>query len=537
MKFDRKLKEEHGAEIWQEYCGFLELSMEQYMAIQHRLMSEQMALWQNCALGRTLLDGKPCATEQEFRRTFPLTEYEDYADVLLQKRGDMLPDTPIVWIQTTWEGGRHPIKLAPFSKSMLDTYRTNVMSCLILATSTERGKFNVEQGNTMLYGLAPLPYATGLLPLLLKEEIDLKFLPPVEQAEKMSFSQRNKLGFKMGLSKGIDLFFGVGSVTYFVTQSFAALAAGGGSGGAKRSISPTIALRYLSAKRRCKQEKREMQPKDIFNLKGFMVAGTDNVCYKDALAEAWGIRPVEVFAGTEPGCVGCETWNRDGLYFFPDACFYEFIPAAEMERSLDDSAYVPRTVLMDEVVAGETYELVVSVLKGGAFMRYRVGDVYRCLGVGSKADHSALPRFSYVDRIPTVIDIAGFTRITEHSVEHVLELSGLPVRDWIACKEFTTDNRPFFHMYVELTPDGIATHAVTKEVLKEHMSVYFKYVDSDYKDLKKILGMDPLEITLLRCGSFASYAAAGNPPLRRINPPPYLKQALVFGVEGKEANR
>lgn len=65
-----------------------------------------------------------------------------------------------------------------------------------------------------------------------------------------------------------------------------------------------------------------------------MVAGTDNACYKDDLEELWGIRPMEIFAGTEPTCIGTETWSRNGLYFFPDACFYEFIPSDEMEKNL-----------------------------------------------------------------------------------------------------------------------------------------------------------------------------------------------------------
>ncbi|MFQ7173906.1 MAG: hypothetical protein ACLRQF_18705 [Thomasclavelia ramosa] len=31
-----------------------------------------------------------------------------------------------------------------------------------------------------------------------------------------------------------------------------------------------------------------------------------------------------------------------------------------------------------------SYELVISVLKGGAFMRYRVGDMYQCIDVKIK---------------------------------------------------------------------------------------------------------------------------------------------------------
>ena len=139
MKFDRKLREQNNDEIWQEYCGFLDLSLDEFMSIQFRLMEEQIEKWSRCGLGKAMLDGRTMSSVEEFRRTFPLTTYEDYADVLLHKRSEMLPDEPIVWIQTTWEGGRHPVKLAPYSKSMLDTYRNNVVSCLILSSSTAKG--------------------------------------------------------------------------------------------------------------------------------------------------------------------------------------------------------------------------------------------------------------------------------------------------------------------------------------------------------------------------------------------------------------
>lgn len=527
MKFDRKLKELKHSDIWKDYCGFLDLSVDEFMQIQNRLMTEQLDLWSNCALGQSLLKGKDFASIDDFRRNFPLTTYEDYADVLLLKRGDMLPQAPIVWIQTTWEGGRHPIKLAPYSKSMLDTYKANVISCLILATSTKKGEFNVEAGDTMLYGLAPLPYATGLLPLLLGDEIHLEFLPSVEEAQKMSFSDRNRLGFKLGMKKGIDLFFAVGSVTYYISRSFSKLAAGSGQHKNPFQYSPVFLLRYLRAKNICAQENRELMPKDLFRLKGFMCAGTDNRCYKKDLEHFWGIRPVEVFAGTEPGCMGCETWARNGLYFYPDSCFYEFIPEPEMYRSMEDPDYQPQTCLMNEVRPGEMYELVISVLKGGAFMRYRVGDVYRCLGFGSQEEGTSLPRFEYLDRIPSVIDIAGFTRITEHSIRQVISLSGLPIKDWFACKEFSENQHPYMHIYVEPEADQLHTKAFTTELLREHLSVYFKYLDNDYQDLKKILGMDPLRITILPVGTFDRYYRTGAASLTKINPRSHEKLTFL----------
>ena len=61
-----------------------------------------------------------------------------------------------------------------------------------------------------------------------------------------------------------------------------------------------------------------------------------------------------------PSISGTETWTRDGMYFFPDTSFYEFIPEEDMLKNLEDPSYVPRTCLMDEVVPGEKYEIVIT---------------------------------------------------------------------------------------------------------------------------------------------------------------------------------
>ena len=531
MRFEDKLKQQEYTQIWQEYCGFLDLSMEEYMFIQNRLMQEQLELWSQCELGRELLGGRQVSDIGEFRRMMPLTTYEDYADILLPKRGDMLPDEPIIWIQTTWEGGKHPVKVAPYTRSMLDTYTHNVLACLILSTSHAKGEFDVKATDKILYGLAPLPYATGLFPLALNEEVGIEFLPSVKEAVKLSFSERNVKGFKMGLSKGIDFFFGLGSVAYYVSLSLAAMSSGSSGGSSTKDLllkcSLSRLVRLLKAKYHCRKEGRPLKPKDLFTLKGFMVAGTDNNCYKDLLEDLWGVRPMELFAGTEPSCVGTETWTRKGMYFFPDTCFYEFIPEAEMLKNLDDPSYQPQTYLMDQVLPGEKYELVISVLKGGAFMRYRVGDVYRCLGVENAEDDTHIPRFQYLDRVSSIIDIAGFTRFSEAAISSAVELSGLAIAHWFAAKEFTRDNKPFLHLYVELAPEALTSRAVSEQILREHLTIYFKYVDQDYHDLKHILGMDPLEITILKCGTMERYLARAGRPLRRINPSAYEIMALL----------
>lgn len=518
MSLSEQLQKQQYQEIWNQYCGFLDLNMEEYMNIQKRLMEEQISLWSNSTIGKTILKGKTPGNIEEFREMVPLTDYEDYADILLRKDGDSLPGNPVIWIQTTWEGGKHPIKVAPYTRSMLDTFRNNVVACLLLATSQEKGKFSYEEGDKMLYGLAPLPYATGLLPLLLGEETDIRFLPEVKEAVNMSFSQRNKLGFKLALQKDVELFFGLGSVAYAVSQSLASSGAGSKDLASLLKCDPHMLYRMAKAKRLSKKENHPIRPKDLFGLKGFMVAGTDNRCYKDELEELWGIRPMEIFAGTEPSLIGTESWTRKGMYFFPDSCFYEFITEADMEKNEEDPSFVPHTLLMDEVIPGEIYELVLTVLKGGAFARYRCGDMYRCVGLSNREDGTRIPRFEYIDRVPSIIDIAGFTRISENGITSAIRLSGLPVHNWAAAKEFNENNRPFLHMYVEVEKGALAERAVSSEILKEILSTYFKYIDQDYRDLKKILGMDPLVVTILKCGSFGAYSEKYGKTLRHMNP-------------------
>ncbi len=506
MTFEEKLKHCPPAEVWQEYCGFLSLSLPEYMNIQKRLLMEQVQLMAGCALGQRFFKGHVPATVEEFRARVPLTRFEDYADVLLPQREEMLPAKPVIWLHTTWEGGDFPSKRAPYTESMLETYKTNILAAMLLATSHGRGHFHVRPGCRVLYSLAPLPYATGMFPDLISSEIHLRFMPSVREARKMSFGQQMRTGYKLAAKHGMNLFFGMSSVLYGATRSLNML--GGEKAPSLRSLlgmSPRMIARLAMAKYRNRRDGTELRPRDLFKLDGFVCVGTDTALYKNELEGAWGIRPLEIAGGTEPSCMGTETWSKNGLVFFPDACFYEFIPEMELYQEMETPGYIPKTYLMDELVAGQKYELVITVLKGGAFLRYRVGDIYRCLRLRNPADELDLPQFEYVDRVPTVIDIAGFTRITQREIEQVLSRSRLPVESWFAVKEYDEDGHSFLDLYVELKSDDEQAAVLDCQMLQELLSVYFRSYDGDYKDLKRLLGMDPLRITLLKTGTIARY--------------------------------
>ena len=198
-----------------------------------------------------------------------------------------------------------------------------------------------------------------------------------------------------------------------------------------------------------------------------------------------------------------------------------------MLKNYAATSSIPPTYLMDEVRPGEKYELVFTILKGGAFARYRCGDIYRCVGLENREDETRIPRFEYIDRVPWIIDIAGFTRISENGIKNVIGLSKLPIINWVATKEYNEQNRPYLHMYVELERDALLNNAMSATILKDLLSTYFKYIDQDYRDLKKILGMDPLQVTILTCGTFETYEKRTGKKLYHMSPSHYDLMGLL----------
>ena len=64
--------------VWQRYCGFLDLSMEEFMEIQRRLLLEQIELVANSPLYRIITQRKKPQSVEEFRKVVPLTTYDNY---------------------------------------------------------------------------------------------------------------------------------------------------------------------------------------------------------------------------------------------------------------------------------------------------------------------------------------------------------------------------------------------------------------------------------------------------------------------------
>ena len=66
--------------VWRKYCGFLDLSIQQFMTIQESLLLQQIEQAARCPLGEKLIGRRIPTSVDEFRRLVPLTTYEDYLE-------------------------------------------------------------------------------------------------------------------------------------------------------------------------------------------------------------------------------------------------------------------------------------------------------------------------------------------------------------------------------------------------------------------------------------------------------------------------
>jgi len=109
-------------EVWRKYCGFLDLSLEEFMEIQRRLLMEQIDLLSKCELGRKLLGNKVPASVEEFREIVPLTTYKDYLPYLSERKEEALAEKPITWARTSGRSGEYAAKWVPYTKRMYDKW-------------------------------------------------------------------------------------------------------------------------------------------------------------------------------------------------------------------------------------------------------------------------------------------------------------------------------------------------------------------------------------------------------------------------------
>jgi hypothetical protein len=483
-------------EIWQKHCGFIDFSVDEFVEAQSHLLLEQLRLLEGCELGHKLLWGMKPSNVEEFRQKVPLTTYRDYVPYLTEKKEDALPEKPLLWQRTSGKSGEFPCKWVPVTERLYKEVGYYVVAMFAFSSASRRGQFVIRDHDKLLYGLAPPPYSSGAMGGLLDDEFSFDVLPPKEKAEQMDFIERIREGYSLALTEGLDMVFAISSILVAIGEQFSQGTATNLS--AMRSR-PRAAPRLAKALVKSKIARRPPLPRDVWNLKSLMSAGMDTGILREKLKYYWGRYPFETYGSTELLMTALQTWDCKDMVFVPTIGFYEFIPEEEHLRTRRDRSYRPRTLLLNEVEAGQRYEIVFTSFQGGPFVRYRIGDMLEVTALRNEELNINLPQVAFYGRCDDIIDIGGFTRLTEKTLWQALEDSGVGYNGWTACKELQ-DGSPILRLYIEpkrqnqmAEEAGIAVHRSLKEI------------DSDWADLEQMLGWQPLRVTFLPEGAFGRY--------------------------------
>jgi hypothetical protein len=488
-------REGRNEELWKRCCGFIDLSLSEFMDIQSRLLREQLVLLKKCELGRHILGQANPETVNEFRASVPLTTYADYAPYLLKRKMDALPKKPILWQYTSGKYGEYAHRWAPVTSRQLEEIESLIMALVLFSGCKDRNEVSFNLNDNVFYGMAPPPYATGTLARAFPGGL-FNFLPPIHQAEETLFEERIKQGFDMALTEGLDLCLAMSSVTVAIGNRFSR---NGGHTSLKALMKkPKVMARLAQGMIKSKLARRPLLPRDIWKLKGMITFGIDGSIYREKIKDMWGRYPLDFHGCTEAPLIATQTCDYQGMTFIPQLNFFEFIPEKESIKSRDNLAYQPATLLMDELKPGN-YELVITSFHGGPFVRYRLGHLVKITALRNEKLNIDIPQMVFLTRVDDQIDIAGFTRLSEKAIWQAIENTGLTYVDWTARKE--TNGIPALHLYIELKgDDGTTLQQVTSRVHEE-----LKKLDTPYAELESFTGLRPLVVTKLAPNTFQLY--------------------------------
>jgi len=455
------------------------------MELQNTLLMKQIDYLRHCELWRTIAGDAYPNSPRQFRQMVPLTTYEDYREIFMNRREEALPARVKIWAQTTGSSGN--VKWIPYTEEFYRKFGDIFITAAFLS-SGKRGQVPIERGDVLFYTIAPPPYGSGLGVQSALEKLDLVVLPPFEEATRMTFAERIITGFRMALEKGrIDIIGGIASVLVNIGRIFEThigeyLTSDDSAFAAKKSI----LKKYLQAR----SEGRPLLPKDLFSPKVILSAGADVSLFANAIERYWGKRPSECYGLTEAPLFAVQTPGCDDMVLVPNVAYLEFIPEERYNECQ------PPTHLANELEVGCKYEAVVTNFFGGCIFRYRTGDLVEVTSLKDAVNGIDIPTIRFYARADNVIHFSGVIRLNERACWRVIEESGINYNDWTITKEFR-DEKTYIHFYVE-------TFEPKRRVLGRMRKAAARTI-ATFDDIPELLGYNPLDVTVLPEGTFSQY--------------------------------
>ncbi len=475
--------------MWREYCGVVQLPMQQFLDIQNTLLSEQLELLAKSHSYSPFLAGRLPKSTEEFRRAVPLHRWQDYAALMHSESQNGSKSEVHCWVHTSWCHGSW--KQVPWARRFFEAQCRHAIAAIMMSVARYEGDVRLSKNFRVLPILPDTPFASAWLATgIIQRDVVSSRLAPQPDSSRLSMSQRIQAGLWRSLERGVDCVIGMTSTLLLASREFERMGANIGFRQLLSRAGTRAASRWALGKLRRLGKKQPWEPKSLLAPKSIITWGADTSYLTPTLESKWGAPVLQLYASSEAGIIAMQDWRRKRLVPLPTSVFLEFLPAGAPP---DNDA----PILLDELQEGELYEPVITSFYGMPFLRLRQGDFLRMAG---RNEHG-VPVFNFHSRADDIIDLGSIARIDRATLAEALELVGVKDGEWQARKEYL-DGQPVISLYVDREMED------TKEL---HRMVHraLGKVDPHYREASYTLGYPLLRVFAARIDAGATEGAVG----------------------------
>jgi hypothetical protein len=504
---------QQGNQAWDRSLPFLDWDLGQLMSQQSEGLNTQLRHFENSQVPAAAFAPRAIRSIEEFRSTVLLTDDSHYAPLFVDRNVGALSEPPASWLRTSGPTESSP-KWVPLSAAAREQLSWATLGILIAAQATRMRDVRLRDEPRILNLTAPPPFFTGSAVAAFAE---LRPWPatlyPIDDAglEDSSFERRMARALSEASRTGVDLVLSYSSVLSGIGRSLSKPTLPFAP-----SRDPRGRFRLARARTLAALARRTVLPKDVWSPKAIVAGGVDAALFRENIIEEWGRDPLELLASTDGLFMGMQTWDRTTTTLIPTFNFFEFIPGPESDKQARNPSYTPSTVLFDELSIGQSYELVITNLLGGALARYRTGEVLRMTSFENHVSGVRLPQFVYEGQRTEVLEIAGFVRLNEGKIQLAIEKSRVPINDWVIEKDLE-GSMPIVSLRIEMADRQAA---VQSGELADRVVSALREIDQDWRDMEDLADIHPLRLRVLAPGAFEELDRSGlrDRGFRRVNP-------------------
>ncbi len=386
--------------IWRKYCGFLDLTKDEFYEIQRELLLDELLLVHKSPLGQSLLKSGLPKNIGDFRQVCRLTTYRDYRPHLENQQESSLAEPAFYWDDgNAW--GRET-RCVPYTKQGYETAVDNSLAALILSSANRKQEVNLRPQDRMFWDPSDQSSLLSNLACEMTQRFGFFNIHALSGSSKGESGHKGEFDWGRGMTGGLDILVGPNSA---LTQLGQAISSGRPTLWIQPSaLHPLAMLRLAKGYLKSRFLGRQMMPKDFWAPKVLLTWQLSEFEIDRETARYWGKFPYQPYYCPEGSVMGLPGWNRKGVTLIPYSNFYEFIPEDEYLKSWQDADYHPQTVLFHELNEGRRYELVITNLHGMPFLRYRVGHLIKVIAQEDPEIGVRLPQIVFESRCDQRLD-------------------------------------------------------------------------------------------------------------------------------------